>query len=88
MNVYFSDSFRRDFKDLSAEIKKIAEQKIQFFLNNPRHPSLHTKKIQGTRDIWEGRITQNYRFTFQVLQNVYRLRRVGTHAILNREAKF
>lgn len=88
MNLYFTDSFKRDFRDLPKDIQKTAEQKISFFANNPRHPSLRTKKIQGTRDIWEGRITRAYRFTFQVVPDGYRLRRVGTHEILKKEAKF
>ena len=35
-----------------------------------------------SQDIWEGRITKGYRFTFQVRQDTYLLRRIGTHDIL------
>ncbi len=38
--------------------------------------------MEGTHDIWEGRITKGYRFTFQVHQDSYLLRRIGTHDIL------
>jgi mRNA-degrading endonuclease YafQ of YafQ-DinJ toxin-antitoxin module len=52
------------------------------FLENPKHPSLHIKKMKGHPEIWEGRITRDYRFTFKVVENTYFLRRIGTHDIL------
>ena len=47
-----------------------------------RHPSLRLKKIKGHPTIWEGRITESYRFTFQIAGEIYLLRRIGTHDIL------
>lgn len=41
--------------------------------------SLRTKKIRGAKDIWEGRVNQQYRFTFSIRSGVYFLRRVGNH---------
>ena len=35
--------------------------------------------MEGYEDIWEARITQGYRFTFQIRQDAYVLRRVGSH---------
>jgi hypothetical protein len=31
--------------------------------------------------VWEARITQGYRFTFQIERDVYVLRRVGKHDV-------
>ena len=58
------------------------DRKLAPFLENPRHPSLHVKKMNDPRDIWEGRITRGYRFTFQIAGDTYILRRIGTHDIL------
>jgi len=38
--------------------------------------------MNDPREIWEGRITQSYRFTYHTEGNAYILRRVGTHDIL------
>lgn len=51
-------------------------------LENPRHPSLKTKRLKYTRDIWEGRISAGYRFTFQMRDDAYILRYVDKHDIL------
>jgi mRNA-degrading endonuclease RelE of RelBE toxin-antitoxin system len=74
--------FTRDFAALPAAIQERAEKKLALFLENPRHPSLQTKKMEGQSDIWEGRITDDYRFTFQIEGDLYKLRRIGTHDIL------
>jgi mRNA interferase RelE/StbE len=68
---------------LPRSIKEKTDEQLAFFIGNPRHPSLQVKKIKGHRDIWEGRITESYRLTFQIVGDVYLLRRVGTHDILN-----
>jgi len=36
----------------------------------------------GHRDLWDGRITKDYRFTFQIIGDTYILRRIGKHDIL------
>jgi len=74
--------FARDFRSLPLQIQHRAAKQLQLLIDNPRHPSLRIKKMEGTHDIWEGRITKGYRFTFQVHQDSYLLRRIGTHDIL------
>lgn len=38
--------------------------------------------MNDPREIWEGRITKSYRFTYHTEGDTYILRRVGTHDIL------
>jgi len=38
--------------------------------------------MNDPRNIWEGRVTYNYRFTFQVEGELYILRTIGTHDTL------
>ena len=69
MNIVRTDSFKRDFQRLSEPMKRSAEKALRFFVDNPRHRSLRTKKMGGQRDpegrdIWEARISRGYRFTF------------------------
>ncbi len=84
MKVLHTDSFRKDFQHLPVQIQKQAEKQLSLFLSNPRHPSLHTKKMEGFRNLWEGRITRAYRFTYLIQADTYILRRIGTHDILKR----
>jgi hypothetical protein len=47
---------------------------------NPRHASLRTKPIQGAHGIYEARIDQSYRMTYQRLPgDVLLLRAAGKH---------
>jgi mRNA interferase RelE/StbE len=74
--------FDDDYKALPESIKNLADKQFTLLLENPRHPSLRLKKIKAHPDIWEGRITKSYRFTFQISGETYILRRMGTYDIL------
>jgi mRNA-degrading endonuclease RelE of RelBE toxin-antitoxin system len=82
MKLFFTYSFIRDYHALPDQLQRTVDKKLKLFLSNPRHPSLNIKKMQDPRDIWEGRITKGYRFTFQMQGEVLTLRRLGTHDIL------
>lgn len=78
-------TFQRDFNSLPRKIQKQFEKAIRLFEENPRHPALRVKKMEGTGGIWEARVTQSYRFTFNWESGVVTLRRIGTHDILKKE---
>ena len=82
MNLLFSKLFVRDYRKLPKQIQTAIDKQIEFLLSNPRHPSLNIKKMNDPREIWEGRITKSYRFTYQIEGDTCILRRVGTHDIL------
>jgi mRNA-degrading endonuclease RelE of RelBE toxin-antitoxin system len=82
MKVRLTRRFERDYARLSEDIKARAEKQIALLLADPRHVSLNIKKMGGYESIWEGRITRSYRFTFQITEDTYTLRRIGTHDIL------
>lgn len=71
--------FKRDYKELPEKIKQRADKALGHLATKPSHPSLRIKKIRGTENIWEARITKKYRFSFQMISNAYILRRIGKH---------
>lgn len=79
MKIQTTRPFDQDYEVLSEEVKERADKQFALLLENPKHPSLRLKKIRGIKDIWEGRITQAYRFTFQISGDTYILRRIGKH---------
>ena len=83
MTLVWSMRFRKAFTALPGNIKERARKQLALFLEDPGHPSLHTKKMEG-HNIWEGRITRDYRFTFTVAGDTHTLRRIGPHDILKR----
>lgn len=77
-----TEKFKKDYKKLPDRVKKLAEKQFVFLLSNPKHPSLNIKKMHDSRNIWEARITDSYRFTFQIVKDSYILRKIGTHKVL------
>ncbi len=82
MTLQTTRRFDKDYSLLPDEIKETVDSKLAVFVSNLRHPSLRVKKMEGGRGIWEMRITDNYRMTFQMVGDAATLRRVGTHDVL------
>ena len=49
---------------------------------NPRHPGLHTHRVQGRRDVWEAYVDQANRVTFQYGADSIILRNNCSHDML------
>jgi mRNA interferase RelE/StbE len=84
MKIVRTDPFKRDFQRLPEGIKRRTEVALRLLLSNPYHPSLRVKKVRGEilkgyDNIFEGRITRDYRFFFLIETDVYILLRCGRH---------
>ena len=82
MKISILRSFERDFQKLPKETQQTTLKKLDYLKTCRGHPSLRTKKVKGSKGIWEGSITMDYRFTYHVEDNTICLRRVGLHPIL------
>jgi mRNA-degrading endonuclease RelE of RelBE toxin-antitoxin system len=88
VNTYqVSRRFKKEYNGLPKEIQKAFDQKLQVFLKDMAHPSLRVKRIQGTRDRWEGSVTMKYRFTFEFSEGILIFRAIGTHDIIIKESQ-
>jgi mRNA-degrading endonuclease RelE of RelBE toxin-antitoxin system len=65
--IKLTDRFIELYKNLPKSIRKKINRQIQLLAENPRHPSLQTKPIQGTNVIFEARVDINYRHTYERL---------------------
>jgi mRNA interferase RelE/StbE len=75
-----SERFEQDYELLPFDIRKKVAKAMRLLGENPRHPSLRTKPVQGVRGIYEARVDQAYRLTYQRLpDDVLLLRVVGKH---------
>ena len=79
MNVYYTELFEQKVKELPVEIKKVLRAKLDLMIENPRHPSLRVKKIQGQAAIFEASITMSIRLTLQYSEDGILLRNIGEH---------
>ena len=79
MNVYYTELFEQKVKELPVERKKVLRAKLDLMIENPRHPSLRVKKIQGQAAIFEASITMSIRLTWQYSEDGILLRNIGEH---------
>ena len=82
MQVEAAQTFLRLYKRLPPDIKERTKKSLELLQSNPSHPSLGHKKMAGQEEIFELRISQNYRMTYQKMGNVAILRKIGTHDLL------
>lgn len=83
--ITYSKSFKKHYNKLSDSEKKQTQHKLKFFIENPTHPSLRTKKIQGGDGIWESSITMDIRIIWFYENNeLIFLLDIGHHDILNK----
>ncbi len=66
MKIIYSPKFRREYKKLPSEIKRLAEEREMVFRNNPLHPSLKTHKLRGKwEEFWSFSIDYRNRIIFE-----------------------
>ena len=53
--------FWRLFKNLPADVQEDAKRAYRVFRDNPAHPGLHFKKLEGEDNIYSARIGLEYR---------------------------
>jgi len=79
MKLYPTKDFIECYESLSQRIQKQADKQLELLLQNLHHPSLRIKKMKGVKNIWEARVTKDYRFSFGIKGDTYILRRIGKH---------
>ena len=82
MKLLFTRTFIKNYSKLPKRIQSATDKQLEYLLSDPEHPSLNIKKMKDPREIWEGRVTESYRFTFQIQGDLYIIRKVGSHDIL------
>jgi len=71
--------FKDAYRDLPESLRKKTDKALRYLADNPDHPSLRLKKIQGVTGIWEARIDRSCRMTLEIRTDCYLLRNVGKH---------
>jgi hypothetical protein len=57
----------------SRTIQRAFDRRAALLGGNLRYPSLHTKKYNEANDIWQGRVTRDWRFYCRIVDNLYDL---------------
>ena len=79
MKIARTDRFKKAWRELSEEDRILARKVLGNMMVDLRYPSLRVKRIQGTRNIWEARISRSIRLTFEIHNDTLILRNIGCH---------
>jgi mRNA-degrading endonuclease RelE of RelBE toxin-antitoxin system len=80
MKLQPTKRFVKKYRNLPQQVQKQTDQKLEFLLDNPKHPSLRVKKVKGTPGWFELSVTMNYRLVFRIVNDAYILLDIGTHS--------
>ncbi len=85
LKITFTERFKKHFRSLTVNEKKLFKNKLSIFSENPLHPSLRTKRIQGTEDLYEFSVNMDIRVIwFYEGDSLVALVDIGHHDILNK----
>jgi mRNA-degrading endonuclease RelE of RelBE toxin-antitoxin system len=62
-----------------AQIRNAFFKKVKLLEQNLSHPSLHAKKYDESKDIWQARINRGWRFYFQIAGDTYVILNIIPH---------
>ena len=77
MNSSTTPRFRQLFAALPAEVRARAQKAYRLWRENPRHPSLHFKKVGK---IWSARVDDNFRVLAKTNESTLYWFWIGPHA--------
>ena len=64
---------------LLPQLRKAFFKQVGFLARNLSHPSLHAKKYDEKSDIWQARVTKDWRFYFTIVGDTYCIEDVIPH---------
>lgn len=79
MKIARTARFKRAWSELSDEEKNLTRKALRNLAADLRYPALRVKKMQGTENIWEARVSRSLRMTFEFEGDTIILRNIGRH---------
>ncbi len=79
MILRFSKHFLRNYSKAPKTVREAFDKQSQLLLQNLHHPSLHAKKYDEARDLWQARVNYTWRFYFKIVGNVYLMDEIKYH---------
>jgi mRNA interferase RelE/StbE len=79
MKVVLSDRAAIAIAAAPRPVRKAFYKQLAFLEQNLHHPSLRAKKYDEATDIWQARVTRNWRFYFEIVDDTYLIREVMAH---------
>ena len=79
MKLDYTERFIKSLEDAPPSIQKAFYKQAGFLMNDLRHRSLRAKKYDEGQDIWQARVTRDWRFYFKIQADTYFLVDIIAH---------
>jgi mRNA interferase RelE/StbE len=79
VEVLFTEQFEEAYERLTTVEKRSVRKALTLLGDNPRHPGLRVRKMEGRKDVWEARPSKRLRMTFEMSGETIIMRNVGEH---------
>ena len=79
MRFIVTKRFENAYNSLPEELRQKTDRDLRLLAENPSHPSLRIKKMQGAPGIWQARVDKGCRMTLEIRSDCLLLRNVGKH---------
>lgn len=79
MRVSFNNHFTQSFRKLPQRLQKAFGKQLGLLLSDLQHPSLHSKKYDQAKGIWQARVDGGYRFYFRITGDIYEMLEIRRH---------
>jgi mRNA interferase RelE/StbE len=79
MTIDFTDRVLDALEDAPVAVRKAFRKQLTYLAENLHHPSLRAKKYDESRDLWQARVTKDWRFYFKIVDDTYRLEEIKKH---------
>lgn len=79
MKLEYTKTTLQSLSRLTPRIRKAFYKQADYLLHNIQHPSLHAKKFSEAEDMWQARVTREWRFYFRIANDSYIITDVRSH---------
>ncbi len=79
MILDYSKHFLRSYFKAPKAVQEAFDKQSALLVQNLHHPSLHAKKYDEARDLWQARVNYSWRFYFKIVGDSYRLEEIKKH---------
>jgi mRNA-degrading endonuclease RelE of RelBE toxin-antitoxin system len=70
MRADYSKLAGKTLHNLPPSVRKAFFKQVRLLEQNLRHPSLHAKKFDESKDLWQARVNKSWRFYFLIRDDV------------------
>ena len=71
MKLLRTTGFERNYAKAPQQVQRAFDKQSWFLLQNLHYPSLHSKKYDESRGLWQARVNKDWRFYFLIQEGGY-----------------